>query len=352
MESLEQRLSGLDVRVPPDVVRRAKARAAALTKAPAAARPRAGFITIRRTAVALETIALVLAGNAAAAYFVPRYADALASTPVVSSVSAPLLRYVGLDASSVTPVSDAAVSSGHELRLIGAYADPARTLVLIQFDGKAWTPPTKTTESYQVEASLSDQFGRVYRGTGSSEGAEFQPLMPPASSTGARLTMHVSALLDTLNGQGVAGDWTLHFTLIESPGQSIELPKQVTYEGTTYTFISASRSGSLIRLRWLVTGTASIQAQALIAAGPGSFPTPDDAIRAWQAMHQRWLEPSATDADGHSLMSAREGDVWGYEFPKDAPLQGDMNLTIPKPGRYILAFGEMPRSQGAILIVR
>ncbi|TAN33277.1 hypothetical protein EPN29_05830 [bacterium] len=281
----------------------------------------------RLPALAVAAIMLLLIVNVGLVYFIPVYGSALARAPFVGSVSTPVLKYIGLDPGAINGVDDVAVANGHKLHLIGAYADPLRTLTLIEIDDQPLAVPSKTSHTYDLDATLSDQFGRQYNRVYSPGATEFEPLQPPAATIGARLTLHVTELLPTFrDGSIVSGSWDLHFVITQAPGKALPLPASVIRGDTTYTFTSAQLSGQLLKLRWLVSGGANHRAHARIAAG--SFADP--------ASSQVELWPVLVLDSGGQLVQMR---TYGYTFPNGRPAEGQWEGVLPGPGRYTIGIG-------------
>src|SRR5712692_1907354 len=175
---LEERLQNLSVDTPD------AGRVAALVLSRASRR------RTRRLPRALGAGAATIALLVLVAYFVPAADLALANVPVAGEV----LRYAGLvgAADRITAVGAVSTSSGYRLKLVAAYADSSRTVLLLNAD-----PPIQPATS----VTLTDQFGRTYQwqnGTSDSNtGAwvmQFEGPAWPDSVTGARLTLHFSQL--------------------------------------------------------------------------------------------------------------------------------------------------------------
>src|SRR5438045_9779143 len=94
------------------------------------------WIPARLLAAVTAALALLVIANGAAAYYAPRYGQALAQVPLVGGISAKLLEFSGVTASKVTVVNDSSTSSGHTVRLVAAYADGLRTVVFVAIDGR------------------------------------------------------------------------------------------------------------------------------------------------------------------------------------------------------------------------
>jgi hypothetical protein len=272
-------------------------------------------------------VALLVIANAGLVYFIPVYGSALAKLPFVGSVSAPMLKYIGLDPSAINAVDDVAVNSGHKLHLVAAYADPLRTVALIEIDDQPLAVPSKTSHTYDLDATLSDQFGHTYNRVYSPGATEFEPLQPPATRTGARLTLHVTELLPTFrDGSIVQGSWDLHFVITQAPGKALPLPASVIRGDTTYTFTSAQLSGQLLKLRWLVSGGANQRAHARGAAD--SFADP-------ASSHADLWPVLVLDSGGQPVQMR----TYGYSFPNGRPAEGQWEGVLPGPGRYTISIG-------------
>lgn len=337
METLEQRLYSLQAPVPPALISTAISRATRAERSSPPSRVH-GRLGVRASMVA-AVIAAFVGGNGAVAYLVPGYGRAIASAPLIGTVSGPVLNYLGLNRSAVSPVEDVAVSSGHKLHIVGAYSDPLRTVALVEIDDQPLQVPSKTSRTYELDGYLTDQFGHAYHAVYSGGlGAQFEPLQFPATRTGAQLTLHVTQLLPTFeSGMRISGDWQLHFTVKQDRGTAIPLPAPISRDGTTYVFTSAHASGSLLELRWLVTGTANQQMHALID-GPAPYAAFNQELLTQQARF--W--PVVTAADG-SRVNAQD---FGTTFPKGKPAEGLMHVVLPGPGTYVVAFGKDQPTEG------
>lgn len=279
----------------------------------------------------------VLLSNVGAAYFAPKYGQALADSPIVGGVAGPVLRYSGLDANQITRLNASATSSGHTVKLVGGYADTERTVLLMEFDGQAHGLPNKQTECCYAEGSLTDQFGREYHRLYSPDAltATFEPLAGPARELGARLTLHIS----TLNPLGshfqtVRGDWTLRLTLLQHAGVVLPVPDPITANGVTYALKSVRLSGTQLKIQFEVSGPLVDQQRDL-------RPQPMDTY----SFAMKYVRPSLVDAQGNS------GSVpeWGFTTPKRGPLSGGMTAVVLGSGRYTLTFGTA--SQGPAFLI-
>jgi hypothetical protein len=275
---------------------------------------------------------LVVAANLGIAYFSPGYARALASAPLIGAVSRPVLQSAGLTGAEFTPLDGVARSSGHTVQLISGYADPVRTVLFVSVDGKQPALGSKTSHDYELEAYLTDQFGHRYNGASTGNGwLEFQPLKWPASAVGARLTLHVANLMQTWNGQEIAGDWTIHLTLFEQTTHSRDLapPQAVSSGGLEYRITSIRLSYLAIKLRWSVGGPAvSAWRTALVPPGPGQAPTFPDFARF-----------TLYDPHGRPVESFSGWGFTGEAAGSTGPVHLDLDGVLPEPGHYIFQFG-------------
>lgn len=349
METLEQRLYRLDVPMPPAVIRSAMRRASVPESPGSAWHARSYRRLAVRASMAAAILGAIVAGNGAFAYFVPNYGRALASAPLIGTVSGPVLSYLGLNRSTVSAVDDVAVSSGHRLHVVGAYADPVRTVALVEVDDQPLQVPSKSSRTYELIGYLTDQFGHTYSGAYSAGlGAQFEPLRSPATRTGAQLTLHVTQLVPQFaGGTTVSGDWQLHFTVIQESGTAVALPAPISRDGTTYVFTSARVSGHHLELRWLVSGTANQQIHSLIDGHSATNPAPDGLINQERLLQEASFWPVVRAADG-SRVSPRD---FGTSFAKGKPAEGVLNVVFPAPGTYTVAFGrDLPTESRSITI--
>src|SRR5258708_15648511 len=159
---LERELHKLDFDVPDGLVDRAIAGAA---RAPVRARTPQQFGVATRMAVgrAAALVVAILFVNLLAAYFAPRYGQALADAPIVGGVTSPVLRYSGLDASQITHLDVSASSSGHTIKVVGAYAATERTVLLLGICGRPHRLPMKEAARCDAEGTFVDQFAFEYQ---------------------------------------------------------------------------------------------------------------------------------------------------------------------------------------------
>jgi hypothetical protein len=321
---LERTLEAMDFELPAGLVDRALGRAAADPVRSRSAlrlwkRPRNILFGIAAASVVL------IAANALTAYFAPRYGQALANAPIVGAVAGPVLHFSGLDVSVVIPLNESVTSSGHTVKLIGAYADTERTVLFLQVDGQAHGVPNKQQSCCYAEATLTDQFGHSYQPNYSVDALAptFSPLVSPASNLGARLTLHISSLMPTGPGfSETSGDWELHLTLIQQAGTVLPLPAPVTANGVTYTFTSLHLSQLQLKVNYTLSGPLVDQQRnaAPEAPDPNSF-------------FFHYTFPTLVNAAGEEVQLSD----WGMTLPR-----GELTAILPGPGSYRLTLGNLP----------
>ena len=247
-QTLEDRLIGLDLSPPKGFVPRVLQ--ASVQPALPLRRSRPLFVAVGATLLAL----LILASSV---YAAPRFADALASAPVIGGPTSSFLRSVGLEpiGARLTPVNDVAVSSGYRVQLAGVYADASQTILLLQVN-----PPASVVNPDEV--SLSDQFGRNLQFRSASydfqSGAQvltFEPLGWPDSVLGARLSLRITALeANPEVGIKTPGTWTLHGQVGIQPKVELARPTDGRIGGTQFSFNSIVRSGPAVEVDMHVSG--------------------------------------------------------------------------------------------------
>jgi len=266
---LEQRLTDLAVSVP--AAARVTARVLSMAAAPRRRRlPRVAALGIANVALALAVI-----------YFVPVADTALASVPIAGD----LLRDAGLTGAgvNVTAVGAVSESSGYRLQLVGAYADSTRTVLLLHAEPAIWL-------SLPGETELKDQFGRTYevrsaRGnllTGSLV-LQFEALAWPDAIAGARITLHMTAVLPVTctaspsgnpadatcgnPGPPVPGSWTLPATLGVDEGTALALPAPARLGLATFRFTSVRSTPATIAVDIEVTSVTAAELERRIPDG-------------------------------------------------------------------------------------
>lgn len=334
-DSLEQALYRLDYDVPDGLVHRAVAGAdRGLVRAHVAQQIR---IATRMALGQVATLVVaILFVNLVAAYFAPRYGQALADAPIVGGVAGPVLRYSGLDASHITPLNVSATSSGHTITLVGGFADTERTVLLMEVDGKSHGLPNKREACCYAEGTLVDQFALEYQRVNSADpqAMTFKPLAGPASQLGARLQLHITALHGLMpeSFQAISGDWRLNVTLIQQPGKVLATPRPVTANGITYTIRSVRLSAKQLSIQFYISGEPVEEYRRLVYGVNAPQPAGPDGF------YQRYVAQTLVDAHGNKA-SFSEG---GMTLPKQGPASGGVAVVVPGPGRYTLTFGNAP----------
>ena len=313
-KTLEERLTGLLIPLPATVVPRVLAQAR-----------KQNVGTARRPPwlAPVAAVFLVLGFLAGSLYAAPRFADALASAPLIGGPTAALLRSIGLAPlnNRLTTINDVATSSGYRVTLIAGYADATQTVLVLRVE-----PPADLFET----SVLTDQFGRSLRprngvfdsSTGNSV-ISFAGLPWGDSLLGARLTLHASALQLNLGGPvtTVTGNWNLHAILAVEPGQHLTpLPADGRLGATTFHVSSLVRSGPSLQVDMRVEGPLASHLTDLV--GPAipnvSKPHPVFDVR---------------------LLDARGVDVQSLSSEMSSGLgseNGHWRWLVTTPGRYRL----------------
>jgi hypothetical protein len=260
-ELLEERLLNLSVETP-DAGRVA---ARVLSRA---SRRRARRLPRALAAGVATTVLVVLV-----AYFVPAADTAVASVPFAGD----LLRDAGLvgAADRITSVGSEATSSGYRLKLVGAYADSTRTVLLLHAD-----PPIDFGSPLAMQ--LTDQFDRSYFWQGGTANLktgdsvlQFDALGWPDAITGARITLHLSSVHtadQTGPGQPVAGSWTLPATVGVDQATPLPSPADADLGPAHFHFTSVSYTPATISIDIDVTGVTSAWLGRIIPDGGKGAP--------------------------------------------------------------------------------
>jgi hypothetical protein len=333
---LERELHKLDFDVPDGLVDRA---VAAATRAPDRAHvakpiPMAARVTLGRAAALVVAILFV---NLVAAYFAPKYGQALADAPLMGGLTSPVLRFSGLDGSQITHLDVSASSSGHTIKVVGAYADTDRTVLLLEVDGKPHGLPMKDAACCYAEGTLVDQFALEYQHIYSADAMAmtFAPLAGPASQLGARLKLHITRLLGlSPEFPATSGDWSLNVTLIQQAGKVLANPAPMTANGITYTVKSVHLSGMQLHIDFSLSGPP-VDAQRKLVYETKSPPFSDDNSFAMQSVFPRLVSPLGNPEFPYE---------WGYTTPRQGPISGGMTAVVDGPGHYTLTFGRAPGS--------
>ena len=226
--------------------------ASRVTQRVLAARRKPQATSNRWRVVAAIPIALVLI-SAAASYYAPVFAQALADAPVAGSISGLMLRQFGLAGMPhrVSTFGDRATSAGYTANLVGGYADAGRTILFVRID-----PPARVL-THPGEVTLTDQFGQAYFMVGmtsdlvTGENAMlFRPIDGLAANLGARLHLAFSSLEEGLppGSRTVAGQWELTATLAVDEGEDLAVPDamQLGQARLSFTRVRALPVGVLV----------------------------------------------------------------------------------------------------------
>jgi hypothetical protein len=304
---------------------------------------------VRLAIAAVVVLVAIMLANVAGAYYAPRYQRALADSGV-GPISQRVLGAFGLNHANVTTVGDSATSSGHTVSLAAGYADGLRTVLFFSIDGRGLTGDQKrfgmNPGDYGIDLDAvrtTDQFGRTYGfGTGVTGPNEllYEPLPWPASGVGARLTVHITGLTAIwLRGaQPVAGDWTLHATLISGAANVIALPAPVHTAQADYVFTGITASETELVMHWTLDSPLNDQ-----------FRNPPTGIRLTDPMAnpvvQQYFTPRVYDAGGREL----QWQDYGYEWPKRGPALGEMTVYVKGPGRYRIQIAAVADSRWVVV---
>ncbi|MDQ6722605.1 MAG: hypothetical protein M3003_17685 [Candidatus Dormibacteraeota bacterium] len=229
--------------------------------------------------IALGVATLVIA--ASVLYFVPAADAALAGAPVAGD----LLRDAGLVGAGnrVTSVGVVADAAGFRLQLVGAYADSARTVLLLRAD-----PAILPLGA--VDAQLTDQFGRTYHmQAGQSDSrtgqviVEFEALAWPDALTGARIKLAVTAVekacpfsafcSDPVSpGSVVRGSWMLPAVLGVDEGTALPMPAVARLGDATYRFTDVRATQATIAVDIEITGITIADLEQIAPTGGKGTP--------------------------------------------------------------------------------
>ncbi len=242
---LARRLATLDV--PVDVGR--------VTQRVLAARRKPRGLSIRWRVLAAVPLALLLV-SAAASYYAPVFAQALADAPLAGSISGPMLRQFGLAGMPhrVSAFGDRVSSGGYTAELVGGYADAARTILFIRID-----PPARVFAPFG-EIRLSDQFGHTYRMVGATSNMTtgenallFQPIEGLAATVGARLHVAFTSIEEGLPpaSRTISGRWDLTGTLAVDEGLDLTAPGPIQLGDArlSFTRVRALAVGLLVEFK-------------------------------------------------------------------------------------------------------
>lgn len=307
---------------------------------------RRGFRPVASIVAIAGLVLLVVVANVVLVYFAPAYGRVLADTPGIGPASGRMLAALGLSTSDVVGFDSSATSSGHTIRLVAGYADALRTDLFIEIDGRGMSGNPKgfgiNPGDYMPNfdsMTLTDQFGRTYGLSGVSGGPElsFEGLKWPTPAVGARLTLHISAIVPTWTvpfGPDVTGSWTLHGTLVPGGVDHATLPAPLATPEAVYTFTSVKASGKTIAIRYTVTGSVVDQIDVLWE----KFTPPVIQSPPYSALMDAYFAPQMFDASGRPIQMSS----WGFNFGRKgerSPVLGVINAYIPGPGRYRIQLG-------------
>lgn len=206
-----------------------------------------------RFAAMVAALLLIVVG---VIYFVPAADLALANVPVAGDA----LHDAGLVGARdrITYVGTETTSSGYRLKLVAAYADSTRTVLLMHADPTAFMGGSFT--------ELTDQFARTYRITGGSGNIltgdfsmQFEPLAWPDAITGARITLHMTELdTATLAGPGprIAGTWTLPALIRVDQANALPIPAPADLGPAHFRFTSVTYTPATIAVDMVVSGVS------------------------------------------------------------------------------------------------
>jgi hypothetical protein len=334
-QTLEARLGAIEISVPSGLTERAMAQAGRRAPRSQVARK---FRT--RLVVSLALFTVLFGGNMTAAYFLPRYGEALAGTYLVGAISGPVLRAAGLANAQLTSANETAVFAGHSLRLVAAYADTDRTILFVEIDGQ---PLQVVSEAQPATGAMaigdvrvSDQFGHHYQPISGPHSVfdpiEVEPLVWPASVEGARLTIEV-ANIAPVGGphQLIPGSWTLHVTLFQKAAKRLPLPLSGSIGGTHYSFTAVHLSSALLQIHIRVTGDAVKMLDQVNASRPADAAGQRARGEEIGRIMSGYFKPTLIAPDG-SVVSLRSWDAG----------DGLINATYPGvgPGTYHVVIGD------------
>ena len=285
----------------------------------------------RLTALGVATLVIA----AGVLYFVPAADAALADAPIAGD----LLRDAGLTGAGthVTSVGSVASSSGFRLQLVGAYADSARTVLLLRAN-----PAVQPFGVPGFDIQLTDQFGRSYNmqsgQTDSRSGlaiVQFDALAWPDALTGARITLRMSAVEraclsaafcsdPVADGTVVKGSWTLTATLGVDEGTALPLPSTAQLGAASFQFTSATSSTATIGIDIQMTGATFNDLEQRVPDGGKGTPVFTIDL----------FSPSGDVVDaGYSVAEDRQGVIIQFQGYRSGP--GEYRLHISYRGSAV-----------------
>jgi hypothetical protein len=377
--SLQAQVRSLPLEMPDDLAARAL-RSASRPHAAVASEPQAARRPARsRSRLALvglaAAVAVAVLANAGLGYLLPSYGRALADTPVIGPVAAgPLLRWTGLAPSQVAEVDQTVTAGGHAVRLVGAEADPIRTLLFFDVDGRSADAAAGSNGYVVALAQGHDQFMNSYDWVPGPEhviALRLEPLRGPAATYGARLDVHVSSL-EMARGapHEIGGSWDFHLTLSPQPAASLAVPASMSAGASTYRVTSVQQVQGMLEVRWTVAGEGADSANGAVGLASWDFgmveqpdglapryssfgssqsvtPNSGRAISPQQLLQQR-LWPHLYGPDGKQIY----GIGFHYAFARGEPAVGVLDVLTSGSGRYQIAFGDPGQAFLAIDVPR
>lgn len=212
---------------------------------------------------ALGLVAALLAVAIVAALFAPRLLSQRSPVPGGPTGSAPAqvpdqdLAVAHLSAlpTLVTPLNLAATSAGHRILLIGAYADPARTVLFFRTGNASdYVLPSVTDDQGLVNASSSGGPGVAGDYVYSLDGG-------PHPSTGGMANLKVTVFAieshDLLSQSTTRGNWTFSFALKVQPSTPLKTVSSPFMLGSWRVYIEvAEATPSVIHLQAVIDGAS------------------------------------------------------------------------------------------------
>lgn len=291
----------------------------------AARRKRRG-ISLRWRLLAAIPVALLLI-SAAASYYAPVFAQALADAPVAGSISGLMLRQFGLAGMPhrVSMFGDKATSAGYTAELVGGYADAGRTIVFVRIH-----PPARILPNFG-SIELSDQFGRAYRMVGGTSNVAtgenaflFTPIDGLAAKLGARLHLVFGSVEEGLapNARTIAGRWDLAATLAVDEGQDLVAPgpMQLGQARLTFTRVRALSVGVLVEFT-----IAPVDIDLFDRVIP-------DGLKGRPA-----FKMTLVDASGHESQPLQGGSSGNGPDRSQVTIVGSWLWQAERPGNYVLS---------------
>jgi hypothetical protein len=282
--------------------------------------------SIRWRVLAAVPLALLLV-SAAASYYAPIFAQALADAPFAGSISGPMLRQFGLAGMPhrVSAFGDRVTSGGYTAELLGGYADAARTILFVRID-----PPARAFAPFG-EIRLSDQFGHMYRMVGATSNMTtgenallFQPIEGLAATVGARLHVAFTSIEEGLPpaSRTIAGRWDLTATLAVDEGRDLPTPDpmQLGVARLEFTRVRALPVGVLAEFR-----IDRVDMELFYRVIP-------DGLKGRPAFRM-----TLVDASGHESQALSGGSSGSGPDRSQVTIVGSWLWQAETPGNYVLS---------------